>query len=139
MNGVTMTKRIFATNPDDCVHVHLHPGRHDGGHTVCLDCGTHVCVAEAKYASGLSAIAERDKLLDILDAQAGSQQPPINLDAMARALYFDRFPDARDWVWEDQIAKHPERLDQWRARAAELHRVLTAASGTFIEPAPRRA
>lgn len=60
--------RRYAIATNDCEHHHLHPARHDGGHTICLDCGSHVIITEGRHANGLSAIAERDKLLDILDA-----------------------------------------------------------------------
>jgi hypothetical protein len=84
-----VSARTFRVAPGDCSHYNLHPARHDGGHTVCLDCGAHVIVTEGRYGNELNAIAERDKLLDILDA-ASKRVENWSRDGLRAALVAHR-------------------------------------------------
>jgi hypothetical protein len=68
-----MTAPAFPVAPDACVHRNLHPGRLDGSHTICLDCGSHVCITGAHHVSGEMMAAQAARMLAELDAEEAAR------------------------------------------------------------------
>lgn len=63
-----MTNRSFPVDRGHCFHEHIHARRLAVGHTICLNCGTHVCVTEAHFANGESPVEQATRMLAELDA-----------------------------------------------------------------------
>jgi hypothetical protein len=77
-----------------CFHRNIHPARVDGCHTSCLDCGAHVIVETAQYASGQTPAEDAAKMRAQCDAAhpiptdyAPSHQTPETIRGFVNVCY----------------------------------------------------
>lgn len=79
-------------DPNACGHVGLHPGRFDGLHGYCFDCGSHVIVTVCSYANGKSPNEQAAEALKACDASATIRNVVAQIGAASVVLQGAAFP-----------------------------------------------
>lgn len=112
----------FPVAARECFHRRLHPERYGPTHTICLDCGGHVIVTDAYFASGETPDAQRRRLWTELERQREARASALSELCAIRGdiqIKAESLTESDQRVMLDAIAGGPCPLSE--CDAADLH------------------